>query len=173
MSEAEEYIKALREDNFLHGIFFCYEKAMLLAENKRVLDYGCGYGWGTWLLSSMARKVVGYDPDEGRIAFARKTFLTETISFIKDEHWLEGLAYDMICLFMVLPYAEEKRAVLDRIAGYLKPGGSLWISYKTKDYALERLLEAWSKESGMRWIDSNERYLSESENVVMNVYCKQ
>ena len=107
----EEIIRTIREDPFLSVMFSCYERAGEYAWDKNVLDYGCGYGWGSWWVAAWAREVTGYDPDRERIRFAQenfKSFKRENLSFTWNVDELEKGQYNMICLFMVISYIEEK-----------------------------------------------------------------
>ena len=45
-----------------------------------VLEIGCGDGRLTWLIASQARRVVGIDPSEEKIARARQNTPTEIAS---------------------------------------------------------------------------------------------
>jgi len=39
-----------------------------------VIDFGCGYGYGTYLLSQVAKKVIGIDKDEAVIKYAMEHY---------------------------------------------------------------------------------------------------
>lgn len=170
MKKREEILETIRRDPFLCGMLSCYERAALCMKGKRVLDYGCGYGWGSWILSAQAHKVVGYDPDKERIDFAREIFSAPNISFFSSQLGVQEGLYDAVCLFMVLPYAEEKKGILKKAAARVKPGGCLWVSYKTAAPELTEVLAEWRRESQWRLGCREERYLSEAENIVTLVY---
>ncbi len=64
MEDAEGYLELIRGDPFLGRMLASYERASKRGRNLDVLDYGCGYGWGSYVLSEFCSRVTGYDPDE-------------------------------------------------------------------------------------------------------------
>ena len=173
----EEIIRTIREDPFLSVMFSCYERAGEYAWDKNVLDYGCGYGWGSWWVAAWAREVAGYDPDRERIRFAQenfKSFKRENLSFTWNVDELEKGQYNMICLFMVISYIEEKEAVLKQAVSCLAQSGTLWVSYKVKngEEELRELITDWVQKAGLKWIDSDERILSDTEIMRLDIFEK-
>ena len=64
-----------------------YEKEALFRisggfSEASVLEVGCGDGRLTWLIANQARRVVGIDPNEEKIARARQNTPTEIASLI-------------------------------------------------------------------------------------------
>lgn len=172
MEEAVQYLDLIRSDSFLHAMLASYENAAGARPRSSVLDYGCGYGWGSYILSGTYSQVTGYDPDAARIGFARGIFARENITFIQDEKMLSGHRYDAVCLFMVLPHVENGRDLLTSLDVYLKPGGTIWISYKSADTAIPPAVQDWSEECGFTRIYGAVRNLSDRESVVEQCYSK-
>jgi len=91
-------------------------------EAKRILDFGCGSGYGSRILSSMLKEaqVVGYDPDHSAIEFAREA---SGLKPLRREdpprplHFLTGKAvaslsafnFDLIVFHSVAEHIREKR----------------------------------------------------------------
>lgn len=171
---SEEIIRTIREDPFLSVMFSCYERAGECAENKRVLDYGCGYGWGSWWTAAWAREVTGYDPDRERIQFAKEYFERENLSYFWNRAELVKGQYDMVCLFMVVPYIKDKEAVLGEAVSCLAQGGTLWVSYKMKngEEEIKELIADWAYKTGLNRIDSEENVLSDAENMRLDIFEK-
>ena len=170
--EPEAFLKTIKEDPFLAGMFACYEKMEKDCSHKAILDYGCGYGWGSWLLARSACQVTGYDPDRERICLARETFRRRNLSFTWDLNELTGKRFDRVCLFMVLPYVEQKEAVLEQAASYLAEGGTLWVSCKAQEKSYQILEKHWTDRLGLKQIDSDMWLLSGTEHVKLDVYGK-
>ena len=51
-----------------------YQWAAHFAKGRRVLDVGCGCGYGTAMLGSVATKAVGYDCDAASIEYAQEHY---------------------------------------------------------------------------------------------------
>lgn len=84
MEKAMQYLDLIRKDPFLHAMLASYDNAAAAQVQDCVLDYGCGYGWGSYILSDSFRHVTGYDPDAERISFARRHFARKNIAFTQD-----------------------------------------------------------------------------------------
>ncbi len=77
----------------------------LLKGNETILDMGCGSGYGAWFLASRGHKVVGYDPSERAIKWARKHFKHPNVTFTNSV-WDLG-KFDIICSFEVIEHVGE------------------------------------------------------------------
>lgn len=172
MRKAGQYLELIHRDPFLCAMLASYENAVGAAAGKDVLDYGCGYGWGSYMLSWHCRRVTAYDPAPERIEFAGRVFSRENIDFVSEEAGLSGKQYDLVCIFMVLPYVGDCGDILTRLPGYLKPGGMIMLSYKNTCRALARALDGWASDCGFATVHSCQRYLSDAESVEERCYCK-
>ncbi len=111
-----------------------YRWAAALVEGKRVLDAGCGTGYGAELLARAgAAAVVGVDIDAKAVPAAAKE---AAVSFVTAD--LRALPadlgeFDVVVCFEVLEHIEEPEAALDSLAGTLGPGGVLLVSSPNKD----------------------------------------
>ena len=169
MLEAEQYLKLIREDSFLSAMLVSYEMAATMALGKRILDYGCGYGWGSYILAECGGIVTGYDLNRERVEFARTIFARECVEFISERDSLGNGQYDMICLFMVLQYLkkEVKWEILTYVSMRVKPGGMLCISYKKSgEKSLKFVLDQWERENDFLLTEVYERYLSDADYII-------
>ena len=102
---------------------------------KRVLDFGCGSGYGTAMLGTKASKVIGIDYSEQAVEYANRTFSSETINFYQAdatsrEHVFQHLlkkSFDVIISFDVIEHIEDYMTYLDTITELLSDGGVLII----------------------------------------------
>ena len=109
-----------------------YELAATLARNRRVLDLGCGCGYGADLLAAAgAREVVGLDNSAQVIAYCHAHYQRENLSFQIGDAARTNLPsgrFDLIVCFELIEHLAEQEALLDEAARLLAPGGALLIS---------------------------------------------
>jgi len=141
-----------------------YELAASLCAGKKVLDLGCGTGYGSAILARSAREVVGVDIDEAAIGAARDAFsAVSNVEFAAVDalHALDrGIAgsVDVIVCFEVLEHLAQLDAVVSRLATRAETGTALIFSvpnsrtfeednpYHVTDfdyYAFQKLLAAF------------------------------
>jgi SAM-dependent methyltransferase len=107
------------------------------ARGRRVLDAGCGSGYGAvLLLDSGASSVQGVDIDEKMIAHARQHFGGSGAEYLVDDcqklSKVSG-AFDLICNFENIEHLPEPRRFLESAARLLSPGGVLLVSTPDRD----------------------------------------
>jgi len=120
--------------------FARYAFAARLAAGKRVLDAGCGTGYGCAALSERASSVTGLDISPEAIAHAREhsaapgvTFLVGSCSAMP----LPNAAFDLVISFEVIEHLEDWRAFLLESRRVLAPGGVFLLSTPNRDYYAE------------------------------------
>jgi SAM-dependent methyltransferase len=105
-----------------------------LPERSRVLDLGCGGGGPTTLALAARHDVLGVDISEGQLERARR--LVPEARFVRadaTEVAFEPESFDaVVSLFMFghVPRAKQ-RPLLERICGWLAPGGLLLATLAT------------------------------------------
>lgn len=115
-----------------------YVFARCFVEGKTVLDVACGEGYGSALLASKARSVLGVDIDPEAVAHASKRYAgqAEHLSFqVGDATRLDGIAehsVDVITSFETLEHLAEHDALMTAFKRVLKPSGLLLISTPDK-----------------------------------------
>ncbi|MEI8238700.1 MAG: class I SAM-dependent methyltransferase [Actinomycetota bacterium] len=107
-----------------------YQLASQLAAGRRVLDAGCGVGWGTaMMLAHGAASATGLDLDDDAVANARRR--TPTATFVQgdlaDLPWAAG-TFDLVVCFEALEHVEPQQQVLDELVRVLAPDGILMVS---------------------------------------------
>jgi SAM-dependent methyltransferase len=108
-----------------------YRYALTLAAGKRVLDAGCGEGFGTQLLADVAAAVVGVDYSAGAIACCRRTWLKPNLSFLQlDLTHPGGYAdtFDLVINFQVLEHIRDEIPFLEGLKARLAPDGQLLLT---------------------------------------------
>lgn len=108
-----------------------YEFALPLCAGKDVLDAGCGVGYGSAILASVARRVVGVDLSEEAIEHARGRYSNPNVEFVVDD-LLELAqpddAFDVVCAFESIEHLPAPDAHLAHVVRVLRPAGVYVVS---------------------------------------------
>jgi SAM-dependent methyltransferase len=108
-----------------------YRWATSFCPGRRVLDAGCGIGYGAELLHRAgASEVIGVDVSEPIVEIARSGVSGEVVFEVADVRSLPYApdSFDMIVCFEVIEHVDEQDQVLDQLARVLRPDGLLLIS---------------------------------------------
>lgn len=109
-----------------------YALARTLAHGKAVLDLACGEGYGSALLSTVAREVVGVDLAPDAVAHAKITYghlsnLRFECSCATQTRLLDA-SFDVVVSFETIEHLAEQAEMLAEIRRLLKPDGVLIMS---------------------------------------------
>jgi len=117
-----------------------YTFAARLACGKRVLDAGCGAGYGAAELAAEALTVVGVDVAEEAIDFARAHYPLPNLTFERGTctalPHADG-SFDLVVAFEVIEHLENWRELLREARRVLAPGGQFVVSTPNKLYYTE------------------------------------
>ncbi len=108
-----------------------YRFASTLVAGKRVLDAGCGEGFGTCTLTDAAAEVVGVDYSADAVAECRRVWCNEqrpnlrfeVVDLTRPEGFSER--FDVVLCFQVIEHIQEPRPFLEALVARLAPGGTL------------------------------------------------
>ena len=106
-----------------------YEHAEQYVAGKRVVDCGCGEGYGTALLAERSALSIGVDRESEVVAYAarkykaseRATFVAASVDAIP---FTDG-SIDIVVCFQVLEHLPDPLAFLQEVRRLLAPGGVL------------------------------------------------
>lgn len=132
---AKNYIR--KGDHVLRYMF-----AADMAKDLVVLDYGCGYGWGAFLMAGSAKKVCAIDSDCDAIATACQVFRARNLMF----HCLPRLpigfedhTFDLIVSFEVVEHVPDVDLLLAEFKRLIRPHGQILISTPNRWHTEYRL----------------------------------
>ncbi len=100
-----------------------------LRERDRVLEVGCGAGFGCNFLSRHAAEVVGLDLDPGTVADCRAKYVRDNLTFVVGDIVHPTTpprpTYDAVVSFEMIEHVDQAdgRRMAANCAAHLKPGG--------------------------------------------------
>lgn len=111
-----------------------YEFALSeIKKGSKVLDVGCGTGYGSFLLSKKF-KVFAIDISKEAIDYARRHYPFSVSFIISDATLLPfgDLEFDAICSFEVIEHIKDDKKMLSEVIRVLKSGGKFIMSTPRK-----------------------------------------
>lgn len=133
IADQGERVSHLHQDFVFFGHLSIYDYATRYCQGARVLDVGCGAGYGAaYLLEHGAASVVGVDASAKAIAFCRQHFPDQRLSFLEMRaEELRGFdegSFDFIYTSNTLEHIGDVEGFLHSVHRLLRPGGTLLIA---------------------------------------------
>ena len=117
-----------------------YHFAVRLARGKRVLDAGCGAGYGSAELADVAERVTAIDIAPEAVEYARAHYTLPNLAFEQasciELPFADG-AFDLVVAFEVIEHLENWRGFLQEARRVLAPPGQLIVSTPNRLYYTE------------------------------------
>jgi SAM-dependent methyltransferase len=117
-----------------------YAFAARLSRRKRVLDAGCGAGYGSAELARHAAAVLGVDRSAEAIAFARAEYPASNLRFEQGDCAalpVDDASIDLLVAFEVIEHLQDWRGFLREVRRTLAPSGQLIVSTPNRLYYSE------------------------------------
>ncbi len=114
-----------------------YAFASRFAPGARVLDLGCGAGYGTAELAGRARSAIGIDLAPEAIAHAKAAYSRANVSFVTASATklpFRGASFELVTAFEVIEHLTDWRALLAEARRLLRPSGVFLVSTPNKEY---------------------------------------
>ncbi|MCU1258050.1 MAG: Methyltransferase type 11 [Bryobacterales bacterium] len=134
----ERVVPGLVDVNLLNEHLSRYGFAKRFAPGKRVLDAGCGSGYGAAELAETALEVTGIDAAADAVEYARGQYRSANLRF--EQGLCTALPdgpYDLITAFEVIEHLEDWRGFLAEARRVLAPEGRFVVSTPNKLYYAE------------------------------------
>lgn len=107
-----------------------YEFARLFTEGKKVLDLGCGTGYGTAAIASSASEAIGVDISGTAVRQASERFPADNLTFTQIQPVEDGplpfadASFDVVLSFQVVEHVPDVAAYVAEVRRVLRPGGT-------------------------------------------------
>lgn len=131
MSHPERIVPDEVEPGIVASHLKRYEFAVPFCEGRRVLDAGCGVGYGSARVAERAALVLGIDADDQAVEYARRRYTRANLDFaVMDLHDLRlaDESFDTVCCFETIEHADRPERALAELARVLRPSGTLLVS---------------------------------------------
>ena len=114
-----------------------YLDVLRYCKDKCVLDAACGEGYGSNLLSDVAKNVIGVDISDDAISNAQTKYKKDNLTFIKcsvTDIPIESGFFDIVISFETIEHVNESQQIefFEQIKRLLKPDGVLIMSSPDK-----------------------------------------
>src|SRR5438552_17983458 len=97
-----------------------------MARGRRVLDLGCGSGYGADVLARESREVLGIDISDDAIDYARQRYRAVNVRFERascPEIPAPDGSFDLVVAFVIIEHLSDWRAFLLALRRVLAPPG--------------------------------------------------
>ncbi len=136
-----------KEDYVLYKIHtYAYEQAARLAANKIVLDLGCNVGYGSIILSSSARRVIGVDVSAKVIQNAKNQSEGNNLTFYQIDGSILPFSndeFDLIISCQVIEHIVDYENYFVEILRVLKPDGIVIFTTPNAAIRLDPGMKPW------------------------------
>jgi len=126
-----------------------YRFAARRVADRRVLDYGCGSGYGAAQLAEVAAEVVAVDVSGDAIEYASSRFRRDNLRFLRVDPTgrlpFRDAEFAAVLSFQVFEHIADAAAYLREIARVLEPGGELVLVTPDRTHRLLPLQKPWNR----------------------------
>lgn len=128
-----------------------YRSLLQYLHNLVILDIGCGYGYGSFMLSTVAKKVVGIDISEERIHYAKNTYKALNLEFL----CVDALQYskkfkeepfDSVIAMEFIEHINNTKEFLKSTLSLLKDDGLMILATPNRLFRLDGRGKPWNPE---------------------------
>lgn len=145
-----EHYRSSPEDYLIYLMHIAtYDFARQYTSGKRVLDYGCGSGYGSSRIAKSAIHVTAVDVAADAIAHAREQFAAPNLEFLEIDSTqplpFEDDSFDTVLSFQVFEHVADTSSYLSEIRRVLAPGGHLVLVTPDRSTRLFPFQKPWNR----------------------------
>ena len=149
LTAADQY--ANREAYLLYLIHLAtYKYCIPFVRGKRVLDYGCGTGYGTSLMSEHCTQITGIDISLEAVSYAESHFSAPNLSYLQIKPAeiaplpFPDSSFDVVLSFQVIEHVQDISAYLREIDRVLTEDGRVVIATPDRSARLFSFQKPWN-----------------------------
>lgn len=145
-----EHYKSSPEDYVIYLLHIAtYRFAEQFTRGKRVLDFGCGSGYGSAQIAKTAAHVSAVDVAEDAVAYAQAQFARENLAFCAIDPAAPlpfgDASFDTVLSFQVFEHVLDTARYLAEIRRVLASGGRLVLATPDRSTRLLPLQRPWNR----------------------------
>lgn len=145
-----EHYKSSPEDYVIYLLHIAtYRYAEQFTRGKRVLDFGCGSGYGSAQIAQAAAHVTAIDVAEDAVAYAREQFRRDNLEFRTIDPTtrlpFDDASFDTVLSFQVFEHVVDTAHYLSEIRRVLVPHGQLVLVTPDRSTRLLPLQRPWNR----------------------------
>lgn len=137
----EEYLLFLRHKK-------SYFSISQHCNDKIVMDFGCGFGYGAFLLSGTSKKVIGVDIEQAIISQCIKKYKSKNLIFqlIESDKKIpyKDSFFDIVVSSQVIEHVKDVTSYLIELKRILKANGKLFIITPNRNHRLLPFQKPWN-----------------------------
>lgn len=143
-SSLEEYVLYLKQ-------FAAYKYASKFIDKKKVLEVGCGSGYGANYLSKYCNQYIGIDMSEQNIYYCKETYKKDNLRFIianSTDLPYDSKYFDVVLSFQVIEHINPEKVInyLSEIRRVMKDDSIFICSTPNKNIRLLPFQKPWNPE---------------------------
>jgi len=130
---------------YFRHLFPYAEAARRIPGATRVLDVGCGAGYGTQYLSATVSDITGTDMSEQALAYAQANY--PGIRFVPasgDSLPFASASFDAVVSFQVIEHIADAKAYVRELHRVIRPGGLLYLTTPNRRLRLLPFQRPWN-----------------------------
>ena len=138
----ERVIPGKVEVDLFNEHFVRYVYAREFCRGQKVLDTGCGVGYGSAHVAEVASYVVGIDNDARAVGYARSHYSRSNVRYLVGDSQalpFQSQAFDVVTSFELIEHLHDARRYLGEIRRVLKQSGTLVVSTPNRPVYREHL----------------------------------
>jgi SAM-dependent methyltransferase len=145
-----DHYQSSLEDHVIYLVHMAtYRFAETYTRGKRVLDFGCGSGYGSARIAESAAHVTAVDVAPDAVEFARSRFQRDNLSYQAIDPAaplpFEDDAFDVVLSFQVLEHVRDTAHYLSEVRRVLAPGGRFVLVTPDRSTRLLAFQRPWNR----------------------------